>query len=82
MAATCNKLGPLHTVTEKSLTEISGSEAQVRQIEQSKVRPITKYNNNILQEIRESQDLAKDFGRTARRWKGNETNKAKGKEKT
>ena len=29
MAANCNKLGPLHTVTEKSLTDIAGSEAQV-----------------------------------------------------
>lgn len=29
MAANRNKLGSLHTVTEKSLTEIAGSEVQV-----------------------------------------------------
>jgi len=79
MAATCNKLGPLHTVTEKSLTEIAGSEAQIPKIEQFKVRPITEYNNNILLEMRKSQDLAKDFWRTARSWKGSKTNKATGK---
>lgn len=72
MAATCNKLGPLHTVTEKSLTEISGSEAQVpksKNVRSNSPRSVRLRSTTIIyyKKYVKMQDLAKDFWRTARR---------------
>ena len=51
MVATRNKLGPLHTVTEKSLTEISGSEAQVpksKNVRSNSPRSVRLRNTTII----------------------------------
>ena len=71
MAANCNKLGSLHTVTEKSLTVIAGSEAQVpksKNVRSNSSRSVGLRSTTIIyySKYLNSRILAKDFWRTAR----------------